>query len=42
MNDFLTDLLWMLALLGGYAITAITVSVCAMAAYLKWEEKRRG
>lgn len=39
MTGFLADLLGMLAILGGYAVAAISLSVCAMAAWIKWGPK---
>lgn len=39
MTGFLADLLGMLAILGGYAVLSIGLSVCAMAAWIKWGPK---
>lgn len=39
MTGFLTDLFGMLAILGGYAVASTVLSVCAMAAWIKWGPK---
>lgn len=41
MTGYLIDTVMMLGILGGYAVASIALSVCAMAAYLKWQEHRR-